>query len=58
MRTLTTLFAAAVLAGPIAAGAATAPAAPLPWIEDDYTKAVAEAKSRHVPIFLEAWAPW
>jgi hypothetical protein len=58
MRPFTALFAAALLAGPIAARAATAPAAPLPWIEDDYTKAVAEAKSRHVPIFLEAWAPW
>ena len=58
MRSLTAMMVAAALAGPIAAGAATAPAAPLPWIEDDYTKAVAEAKSRHVPIFLEAWAPW
>ena len=31
------------------AGGLTGPAAQL---------AVAEAKSRHVPIFLEAWAPW
>ena len=58
MRPLTPLLLAAVLVGPLAAGAATAPSAPLPWIEDDYSKAVAEAKSRHVPIFLEAWAPW
>ena len=30
----------------------------LPWVENDYTKAVARAKSEHVPIFAEAWAPW
>jgi hypothetical protein len=30
----------------------------LPWVENDYTKAVARAKSAHVPIFAEAWAPW
>lgn len=30
----------------------------LPFIEDDYPRALALAKSRHVPIFVEAWAPW
>jgi hypothetical protein len=30
----------------------------LPFIEDDYAKAVARAKSKNVPIFVEAWAPW
>lgn len=41
-------------------GAATAHAvnSVLPWIEDDYAKALAEARARKVPIFLEAWAPW
>lgn len=34
------------------------PAQVLPWIEDDYTRAVAEAKARKVPIFVESWAPW
>jgi hypothetical protein len=34
------------------------PAAALPWIEDDYARAAAEAKRRGVPIFVEAWAPW
>ncbi|MEP6769722.1 MAG: hypothetical protein ABJC61_13705 [Acidobacteriota bacterium] len=33
-------------------------AAGLPFIEDDYGRALAAAKSRHVPIFVEAWAPW
>jgi hypothetical protein len=30
----------------------------LPFIDNDYTKAVAQAKAKHVPIFVEAWAPW
>jgi len=30
----------------------------LPFVEDDYTKAVARAKTAHVPLFVEAWAPW
>jgi hypothetical protein len=35
----------------------TAPSA-LPWIEDDASRAFAEAKSKKLPIFVEAWAPW
>ena len=30
----------------------------LPFIEDDYQAAVARAKTKSVPIFVEAWAPW
>jgi hypothetical protein len=30
----------------------------LPFIENDYTKAMAEAKSKKVPLFVDAWAPW
>ena len=30
----------------------------LPFLSDDYDRAVAEAKSRQVPIFVESWAPW
>jgi len=32
--------------------------AALPFIEDNYPKALAVARSRHLPIFVEAWAPW
>jgi hypothetical protein len=32
--------------------------AALPFIEDDYTKAVARAQAKNVPVFVEAWAPW
>ena len=30
----------------------------LPFIQDDYSKALAEAKQRKLPIFVECWAPW
>ena len=30
----------------------------LPFIDDDYSKAVAHAKAKNVPLFVEAWAPW
>jgi hypothetical protein len=30
----------------------------LPFIDDDYPKALNEARARGVPIFIEAWAPW
>jgi hypothetical protein len=30
----------------------------LPWMEDNYAKALEQAKSRHLPLFVEVWAPW
>jgi tetratricopeptide (TPR) repeat protein len=30
----------------------------LPFIEDDYPRALAEAKKRHLPLFVDAWATW
>ena len=30
----------------------------LPFIEDDPTRALAEARERKLPLFVEAWAPW
>ncbi len=30
----------------------------VPFIEDDFAKAVAQARTKKVPIFVEAWAPW
>jgi hypothetical protein len=34
------------------------PTPTLPFIEDDYARALADAKARGVPIFVDAWAPW
>ena len=28
------------------------------FVEDNYSKAVSLAKSKNIPIFVEAWAPW
>lgn len=38
----------------------TAPGAraELPFVENDYRKAAAEAKAKNVPLVVEAWAPW
>jgi len=48
-----------VLAASAASGAsASAPAPVLPFIADDYTRALAVARAKHIPIFIEAWAPW
>jgi len=44
---------AVLLSASVASAAET-----LPFIEDDYAKAVARAKTKNVPIFVEAWAPW
>ena len=30
----------------------------LPFIADDYPKALAAARAEKKPIFLETWAPW
>jgi hypothetical protein len=38
--------------------AAAAPQFALPFIQNDYTRALAEARARKVPLFIEAWAPW
>jgi 4-hydroxyphenylpyruvate dioxygenase-like putative hemolysin len=35
-----------------------ASAAALHFIQDDPSTALAEAKKRGVPVFVEAWAPW
>jgi hypothetical protein len=50
---------------PIAALAAAwlsvpAPAAGrgLPWLEDDYGRALAQARARQVPIVVDVWTPW
>jgi hypothetical protein len=45
-------------ARPPATAAATATATGLPFIEDDFTRAVALARERKVPLFVDAWAPW
>lgn len=49
---------ALVLASASAFAAPPEPRSPLPFIENDYPKALAEARARKKPIFADAWAPW
>jgi hypothetical protein len=30
----------------------------LTFISDDYPRALAEARQKKLPLFVEAWAPW
>jgi len=34
------------------------PPAPPRFIEDDYARAIAEARARALPLFIDTWAPW
>jgi len=45
-------------AGAAVAGRSAPPRLALPFIENDYPRALAEARARKVPLFIEAWAPW
>ncbi len=47
------------VAGPAARPlAATDVERALPFVADDYAKALAEARAQKLPLFIEAWAPW
>jgi hypothetical protein len=48
----------AVLAGSCAGGPDAKRAQVLPFVEDDYGRALQEARARKLPIFADAWAPW
>ena len=32
--------------------------AALPFVQDDYASALAQARQLKVPLFIESWAPW
>lgn len=56
-----TLVAAPALAkstAPASASKATAHALAVPFHEDDYAAALAEARAKNVPLFVDAWATW
>ena len=63
---MTTLLAALLLAPATHAATTTAPAKSatakwqpvVPFIEDDFGRALALAKERKLPVFIEGWAPW
>ena len=43
---------------PAVAAAGEAPNEALPFIDDDYARALREANASKRPIFVDAWAPW
>ena len=49
-------------AGMLAASCAGSPGAKraevLPFVEDDYARALTDARAKKLPIFVESWAPW
>ena len=47
-----------VAAGESPMAAAESPKEALPFIADDYARAVREATQNKLPIFVDAWAPW
>jgi len=53
MRPAPSLLLAALALAPSLAGAGTGPR-----VADDYAGALALAKARRLPLFVEAWAPW
>jgi hypothetical protein len=56
MKAILALLLTAASSSALAAGASKAE--PLPFLQDDYPKALAEARAKKLPIFAEAWAPW
>ncbi len=44
--------------GPVRPVASSASHEVLPFIHDDYSRALAEARAKKKPIFVDAWAPW
>ena len=55
MRALLVAVAAAVA---FVAAPAHAAKGPLPFIPDDYPRALAQARARNVAIVVDVWAPW
>lgn len=52
------LMRVAVVAAMAAVAAPLMASSNLPFIDDDYARALAEARARKLPLFIEAWAPW
>jgi hypothetical protein len=47
-----------LLALALSVAAPASPAGTLPFIPDDYGRALADARARNVPLVVDVWAPW
>ena len=54
MRSLVAGLALALALPAAAAGAGKG----LPFVPDDYARALADARARNVPLVVDVWAPW
>ena len=53
-----TITTAAVCLLLVTGAASAAEKSVLPWIADDYAAALAQARQKQLPIFVDMWAPW
>jgi hypothetical protein len=58
MRRMNAVLALALLAAPSVARGKEGLDKALPFVADDYAKALGEARAQKLPLFIEAWAPW
>jgi hypothetical protein len=58
MRPMNAVLALALLAAPAVARGKEGLDKALPFVADDYAKALGEARAQKLPLFIEAWAPW
>jgi hypothetical protein len=58
LRLLSALVLLSTAAPAFGVGKTTSLSGRLPFVEDDYAKAIRDARARGVPVFVEAWAPW
>ena len=48
----------ALAAATLLGASSSEPRPVVPFIADDYPGALAQARAKKLPIFVEAWAPW
>ena len=53
-----TQIAIAILLAALSTSSLGKPSKGLPFINDDFQKALAQAKQRNLPLFVDVWAPW
>jgi hypothetical protein len=58
MGKISVVLAFALLAAPAVARGREGLDKALPFVADDYAKALGEARAQKLPLFVEAWAPW
>jgi hypothetical protein len=58
MRQMKVVLALALLAAPAVVRGSEGLDKALPFVADDYAKALGEARAQKLPLFIEAWAPW